>query len=479
MHEGKGLSAWQLTMLALGTVVGGSFFLGTAIAIRASGPAILLAYILGGVLVYLILTALSEMTVANPYPGSFRTYSEKMLGPLAGFVVGWVYWTGMVLAMSSEAVAASLFLKTWIPGLSIPVMAISIVVGVTLLNLLGSRTLSNLESGLAAIKLAALVGFIGLAVALVVGLFPGRAPVGLGVLGTEAFLPAGIGGVAGSMLIVIFSYAGFEIIGLAASEARDPHKTVPRAISYTVIGLVGLYTLVMAFLLPLVPTQGLSRDVSPMVSALAARGLGAAAGSINVVLVTAILSTMLAATFGLGRMVRSLAESRSAPAWMIDRGEIPYRGILFSGVSMLAAVSLSYILPKNIYIFLVSSGGFSLLFTYVIILFTHYRFRRTYGCPPADHCQMRNFPYGSWLAIGSLIIIIVTMPLIPGQGSGLFAGSLLVLLYAGIFLFLKFLPAYGGRRPATGSILKPIQDEKESRVSEPDEKNRSDEDYGR
>lgn len=479
MHEGKGLSAWQLTMLALGTVVGGSFFLGTAIAIRASGPAILLAYILGGVLVYLILTALSEMTVANPYPGSFRTYSEKMLGPLAGFVVGWVYWTGMVLAMSSEAVAASLFLKTWIPGLSIPVMAISIVVGVTLLNLLGSRTLSNLESGLAAIKLAALVGFIGLAVALVVGLFPGRAPVGLGVLGTEAFLPAGIGGVAGSMLIVIFSYAGFEIIGLAASEARDPHKTVPRAISYTVIGLVGLYTLVMAFLLPLVPTQGLSRDVSPMVSALTARGLGAAAGSINVVLVTAILSTMLAATFGLGRMVRSLAESRSAPAWMIDRGEIPYRGILFSGVSMLAAVSLSYILPKNIYIFLVSSGGFSLLFTYVIILFTHYRFRRTYGCPPADHCQMRNFPYGSWLAIGSLIIIIVTMPLIPGQGSGLFAGSLLVLLYAGIFLFLKFLPAYGGRRPATGSILKPIQDEKESRVSEPDEKNRSDEDYGR
>lgn len=467
MHEGKGLSAWQLTMLALGTVVGGSFFLGTAIAIKASGPVILLAYMLGGVLVYLILVALSEMTVANPYPGSFRTYSEKLLGPLAGFVVGWVYWTGLVLAMSSEAVAASLFLKTWIPGLSTPILAISIVVGVTLLNLLGSRTLSNLESGLAAIKLAALVGFIGLALALIVGLFPGRAPVGLGVLGTEAFLPAGLGGVAGSMLIVIFSYAGFEIIGLAASEANNPHKTVPRAISYTVIGLVGLYTLVMAFLLPLVPTQGLSLDASPMVSALTARGLGTVAGSINVILVTAILSTMLAATFGLGRMARSLAESGNAPPLLIDRGEVPYRGILFSGVSMLAAVSLSYVLPKNIYIFLVSSGGFGLLFTYVVILFTHYRFRAVFGCPPAGHCQLKYFPYASWLAIGSLMVIIITMPLIPGQGSGLFAGALLVLLYVAAFLLVKVLPGYGGRRFASVPVLKLLGPE--SPIAERDE----------
>ncbi|KWX89370.1 amino acid permease, partial [Paenibacillus riograndensis] len=96
--EGKGLSVWGLTMLALGTVVGGSFFLGSSVAIRAAGPSVLLSYVIGGILVYFILSALSEMTVANPVAGSFRTYTEQAFGRGAGFTVGWVYWTGLVLA---------------------------------------------------------------------------------------------------------------------------------------------------------------------------------------------------------------------------------------------------------------------------------------------------------------------------------------------------------------------------------------------
>jgi AAT family amino acid transporter len=109
MQTKDGLSALQLSMLALGTVIGGSFFLGSAIAIRSAGPAIFLAFVLGGLLVYIVLSSLSEMTVADPQPGSFRTYAERAYGPWLGFLVGWVYWTGLVLAMSSEAIAASLF----------------------------------------------------------------------------------------------------------------------------------------------------------------------------------------------------------------------------------------------------------------------------------------------------------------------------------------------------------------------------------
>ncbi len=436
----RGLSAWHLTMLALGTVVGGSFFLGSSIAIRAAGPAIFLSFILGGVLIYFILTALSEMTVANQRPGSFQAYSQEAFGPWLGFVVGWVYWTGMVLAMSSEATAASVFLQSWAPGVSLPAMAAGIVAGVTLLNLLGARTLSHLESSLAAVKLAALAGFTGLALALIIGVFPGIAPVGLGVLPSEPFFPGGIGGIAGSMLIVLFSYAGFEVLGLASSEARDPHRTIPRAITYTVIVLVGLYCSVIAVLLPLVPTAGLSQEVSPLVAALSARGLDWAAGSINVIMITAIISTMLAATFGLGRMARSLADAGHAPAFLVDKGDVPLRGILFSGAAMLASVSLGYLLPKQIYLFLVSSGGFSLLFVYTIILITHYQHRRKYGCPPRGHCQLAGFPYTSWFAIASLVAVIVTMPLIPGQGAGLYVGLLLTGFYLMLYIVFKSLP---------------------------------------
>ncbi len=456
MQRNDGLSAWQLTMLALGTVVGGSFFLGSSIAIRAAGPAILLSFILSGFLVYIILTALSEMTVADPQPGSFRTYSEQQFGPRTGFLVGWVYWTGLILAMSSEATAASIFLRAWIPEIPLPVLAILIVVGVTLLNLLGAKLLSNLEGGLAAVKLGALVAFIGLAVALILGLFPQRAPVGAGALALEPLFPGGLTGIAGSMLIVLFSYAGFEIIGLAASETRFPHKTVPRAITYTVIALVGLYCAVIALLLPLTPTGSLSGEVSPMVTALNAGGLNWAAGSINVILVSAILSTMLAATFGLGRMVRSLADAGHAPSILADRGDIPRRGILFSGAAMLLAVSLGYILPGQIYIFLVSSGGFSLLFAYVIILATHYRYRKINGCPPRGKCQLPGFPYTSMLALAGLVLAILSMPFIPGQGSGLYVGLILVALYLALFYVFKILP--GKTRQHMTVYAKPFVD---------------------
>lgn len=442
-----GLSAFQLTMLALGTVIGGSFFLGSAIAIRSSGPSIVMGFIIGGFMVYIILNALSEMTVANPHPGSFRTYATEAYGPWLGFLVGWVYWTGMVLAMSSEATAAALFIKSWFPSLSLPLLSIGIVASITFLNLLGASILSHLESSLAAVKLIAVVTFIVLAVGLITGLWPGKSPIGLGEVRNTVFFPNGIGGLAGSMLIVIFSYAGFEIIGLAASEARNPHNTVPRAIRATVISLVGLYIAVMALILPLISTGGLSATTSPMVQALNFRGLGVAAGVINLVLVTAILSTMLAATFGLGRMLRSLADAGDAPGFLIDKGEVPLKGILFSGIAMLLSVSMSYILPDRIYIFLISSGGFSLLLAYLVIMVTHLRFRSRRGCPPRGNCQLPWFPYTAWFGIISLVIVIVTMPLIPGQGSGLLAGLVLMGFYTlAYFIFrrasLRTAPAF-------------------------------------
>lgn len=435
-NKDEGLTAWQLTMLALGTVVGGSFFLGSSIAIKAAGPSILLSFVIGGILVYLILTALSEMTIADPRTGSFRSYSEETFGPMVGFLVGWVYWTGLVLAMSSEAIAVSYFLRQWIPGLSPPVISSLIVIGVTLINLMGSKKLSNLESVLALIKIGALLVFTFLGFLLISGLLPNKPTVGLGYLNNEPFFAAGIGGVSGSMLIVLFSYAGFEIIGLAASEAKAPGETIPKAIIFTVLGLVGLYCLVIMALLPLIPTGVLSDETSPMVLALRRRGLFGAANFINTILIVAILSTMIAATFGLGRMLRSLSNAGHAPSFLIDKKDVPYRGILFSGAAMLISLGLGYMLPRQVYIFLVSSGGFSLLFAYLIILITHYKFRKKYGCPPYGECQLPGYPYSSWIAISGLIIVILTMPLIPGQGSGLFAGLLFVLGY--LFLYIVF-----------------------------------------
>ncbi|GAB6178788.1 amino acid permease [Desulfotomaculum defluvii] len=438
MEQGhKGLSAGQLTMMALGTVIGGSFFLGSSVAISAAGPAILISYILGGLLVYLILFALSEMTVANPDAGSFRTFATQVFGPGTGFVVGWVYWTGIILAMSSEATAVSILVREWLPNISIAFLGSLIIIGVTLLNLLGADKLSKLESSLAAVKLLAIASFIILALLLIVGLMPGSPAIGAGELAREPLFPTGLQGIAGSMLIVIFSYAGFEIIGLAASETTNPKETVPKAIKYTVLSLVGFYILSVLVLLPLISTAHLSEDVSPMVAALNRQGFSWAGNVINVVLITAIISTMLAAMFGLGRMIRSLANENQAPKWLKDKSNVPYRGILFSGLAMLLGLGLGLLLPR-VYLFLISSGGLALLFTYAVIMASHLRFRKLYGCPPEGKCQMPGYPYTSWIGLLSLLIAIISMPFISGQTSGLLAGIIIIALYTSIYLGIKF-----------------------------------------
>ncbi|OOM80754.1 amino acid permease [Clostridium sp. BL-8] len=434
----NGLSAGHLTMMALGSIIGGSFFLGSSVAINAAGPSIVISYVLGGFMVYFILYALSEMTVANPDSGSFRTFATQAFGPGMGFVVGWVYWVGMILSMSSEATAVSILLQDWIPNISIAIGGTIIITGVTLLNLLGADKLSKLTSGLSAIKLLTIVSFIIISVLLVIGIIPGKTAVGAGELMREPLISGGIGGIAGSMLIVIFAYAGFEIIGLAASEANNPKETIPKAINYTVVALVGLYILYVIALLPLIPTAELNEDISPMVAALNRWGITWVGNIINFVLITAILSASLASMFGIARMLRSLADEGDAPSWLKDKGDIPYKAILFSGFSMLLGLGFGLLFPR-IYLFLISSSGFALLFTYAVIMATHIKFRKKNGCPPDGKCQMPGYPYTSWIGLISMIVVIFSMPLIPDQAPALIVGLLMVAFFSLIYMGMNFL----------------------------------------
>ncbi len=435
--EKKGLSAGQLTMMALGSVIGGSFFLGTSVAMHAAGPSVIICYVLGGIVVHYVLYAISEMTISNPDSGSFRTFASKAFGRGTGFVVGWVYWTGMALAMSSEAIAISILVREWFPNISISLLGSIIIVCVTLVNLLGATKLSKLESALAAVKIFAIVYFVITAILLIVGFFPGKPAVGIGALANESLFPGGIGGVAGSMLIVLFAYAGFEIIGLAASETDNPQKTIPKAIRYTVISLVALYIATYAVILPLVSTAGISADRSPMVAALNAVGIGWAGTAVNIVLISAILSTMLAAMFGVGRMMRSLADEGLAPEFLKDKTDVPYRGILISGFAMLVGLGFALLAPQ-IYLFLISAGGFAILFTYGAIMATHIRFRKKNGRPAVGDFQMRGFPYSSVLVLLFLIVSIISMPFIPGQGYGLLAGVIVVAFYSLCYLAMRW-----------------------------------------
>ena len=437
----KGLSAWELTMIALGSIIGGSFFLGSSIAFRAAGPSVLVSYILAGGLVYLILYALSEMTVADPTGGSFSSFAARELGAGTGFVVGWLYWTGTVLGMSSEAAAISILVSKWYPNVSIGLLGSAVIIGVTLINLLGADKIGKLASGLSGVKIFAIIFFIITALGLIFGLIPGKPAIGFGELANEPILAGGIKGIAGSMLLIVFAYAGFEIIGLAASEAINPRETIPKAIKYTVISLVGLYVLYAIVLLPLIPTAILNENISPMVASLNRWGIGWAGTAINLVLISAILSAMLASIFGLGRMIRTLTDESHAPKWLNDTKDVPIRGILFSGVAMLVGLGFGLLFPR-VYLVLITTGGFALLCTYAVIMASHIRFRKRNGCPPDGKCQMPGYPYTSWVALVSIIAVLLSMPFIAGQEIGLITGISMVIFFSIVYVAMRYVNGY-------------------------------------
>lgn len=420
-NRDKGLSAIQITMMALGTIIGGSFFIGSAVAIHSAGPAIILSYIFGGILVYFILSALSEMIKDDPSEGSFRIFIVKAFGHGAGFVVGWVYWTGMVLSMSSEATAVSILFRKWFPGVSIVLFGSITIAVVTLINLLGADKFGKLESGLVAFKLFAIILFIIIGLLLITGSMRNIPAVGFKELRNEPLFPSGIKGIAGSMLIVMFAYAGFEVIGLSASETDNPREIIPKASRYTVLSLVGLYIISTAILVAIIPTKILNENSSPMAIALTRWGLGWAGNVINGVMFIAILSAMLAAMFGLGRMIRSLGNEGYVPRLLKDTGKVPYRGIVFSGSGMFIGLIFGFLFPR-VYLFLVSSGGLAILFTYIMIVASRIKlYKKSSGI------------YSSWFTLISLIAVIISMPFVPGQISGFIAGLVIILFYSFIY----------------------------------------------
>ncbi|MDK2808936.1 MAG: hypothetical protein PWP24_1673 [Clostridiales bacterium] len=333
----------------------------------------------------------------------------------------------MVITMSSEATAVAILVKNWFPSISLSLLGSLLIVSITLLNLLGAKQLGKLESALAAIKLFAIVAFIILGFLLITGILFGSKAIGLSVIWNEPFLQGGILSFLGSFLIVIFTYAGFEIIGLAASETRDKERTVPKAIHITVFSLVSLYILSITILLLLIPTDSLSETTSPLVSALERYHLTWAGDAMNFILISAILSTMLAAMFGIGRMLRSLVEDALAPTLLLDHGEVPKKGILFSGLCMLISLFIGLLFPR-VYLFLISSGGFSLLFTYIILMLTHIRFRKQNG-KPKGRCYLGGYPYSSLFTLLGLLVSLFSMPFMEGQRSGFLAGILLILFF--------------------------------------------------
>jgi L-asparagine transporter-like permease len=412
------LSARKLSMIAIGGAIGTGLFLGSGFAIGMAGPSVLLSYAIGALIALLLMGCLAEMTVTHPTTGSFGTYAECYVSPLAGFLVRYAYWTCIVLAVGTEVSAVALYMKFWfhdVPGWLWILGFSGILITV---NAFSVSTFGTVEYWFSAIKICAIVGFILLAGYLLVQSHRVQTDVADGTLGLRnytaygGFLPHGVAGMWVAVIMAIFSYLSIEMIAVAAGEAAQPEVAVTRAFFSTVVRLVLFYILTLALMLALLPWTQAGLGMSPFVRVMQAMRLPAAGGVMNFVILIAALSAMNSQLYISSRMMFSLSRAGQAPRRLgrLTTKGIPLNALLVSSSGIAIATVLSVISPARTFLMMVGISVFGAMFTWLMIFITHYFFRRARDriASSASRFHMWGFPLTTLLGAGLMAALLIT-----------------------------------------------------------------------
>ncbi|MGE5673140.1 MAG: amino acid permease [Mycobacterium leprae] len=446
-----GLGVTDLVMLGFGSIIGAGLFVASGVAVKAAGPAVLLAFLIGGAGVWGVLSAMAEMAANNPSPGGLRTFARQALGPWMGFTVGWMYWTSGVLTMSSEVTAAALLTHIWLPHVPLWLLSLAYSVLITGVNFMDVRGFGKIESGLSVIKVVALVGFVLLGGYFLLRL-RGAAP-GLAFIRSShtGLFPTGLRGLWGAMLMVVFSYAGVQVVAMAAPETRDPERTIPLGIKSMAGGLVTLYLLAFAVLVALLPWQKAAPQVSPFVQAMSGVGVGWADAVLTFVIITAALSALNSSLYSVSRMLFALAQKGEAPALFLreNRYNVPVWAVASSSLVLGLAIALAYFLPHGVYLLITSASGTIAMFNWSVLCLCHIRYRRTLQKlhPEGLVYKAWGYPWYSWLTMAFALSILLTAPFQPGQSAGVFVFLGMVSLIS-----LVYLSAIRPRRQAAAAL---------------------------
>jgi L-asparagine transporter-like permease len=410
----RALTRPQMTMIGIGSAIGTGLFMGSGIAIGYAGPAVLLSYLIAAVIVVIMVFSLSEMAVAHPTAGSFGAYAEMYLNPWAGFVVRYTYWMAQVIAIGGEAVAAGIYMTYWFPDIPVWWWSVGFAFALVYINTRSVANFGEFEYWFALIKVVAIVFFIIVGAALILGI--GAEPIGFDNLTRlpGGFMPHGIAGVWMAVIMAVFSFYGIEVIAVTSGEARDPSEAIPAALRSMALRLFLFYVLGLTVMVSFIPWTEIGARVvteSPFVKVFDHAGIAYAAGIMNFVVLTAALSSMNTNVYLTSRMLFSLARGRFAPRVLGRLGVsgTPFAATLVSGVCILAVASVSRLTPLA-YNYLFGIALFGGITVWLFILVSHLRFRRQWRGASLP-VRMPLYPYVQILGIALLAAVLITMGL--------------------------------------------------------------------
>lgn len=413
----RGLNHRHIHFIALGSAIGTGLFYGSAGAIQAAGPSVLLVYLLGGAVVYFMLRALGEMSVRNPMRGSFAVYCRRYLGGLGGYITGWMFAFEMMIVCLADLTAIGIYMKFWFPDTAAWVWIAATLLIIGAANLATVRWFGELEFAFTLIKVTAVVGMIvGGAAILVFNLGASPETTGISNLWNDGgFMPNGIQGMIASFILVLFAFGGTEIIGVAGSEADTPERSIPKAVNTVPARILLFYVLAISIILILNPWRTITGEESPFVQIFNTLGVNWAAGLLNFVVITAALSAINADLFGTGRVLTGLAKENLAPRRMAKT----YRDVpVMTIATLLAVLVIGVVLNArypDVFETIAALATFATVFVWLMILLAQVAMRKQ--MTPEEQAALKFavpfWPYGQYFAIAFILCTFGIMAWLP------------------------------------------------------------------
>ena len=432
-HQGelrRALRHRHIHFIALGSAIGTGLFYGSAGAIGAAGPGVIFVYLLGGAIVYFMLRALGEMSVAHPVAGSFAEYCRRYLGGWAGYITGWMYAFEMIIVCLADLTAVALYMKFWFPETASWVWVAVALIIVGAANLASARWFGELEFWFTTIKVTAVVAMILGGAAILVFNVDIGGTVGISNLWNDGGLfPNGFTGVLSALILVLFAFGGTEIIGVTASEAEDPEKTIPKAINTVPMRILLFYVLAIFVIVAVIPWREITGEQSPFVQIFSSLGIGWAAALLNVVVLSAALSAINSDLYGAGRVIHGMARQKLAPkmfAKIDPRNGVPVSTISALLIVLVIGVVLQLINPTAERLFqdIAALATFATIFVWLMILISHLAYRKHLNSEDVAHANFTVplWPLGQYFAIAMILLTFGTMFWMSDFHSALIAG---------------------------------------------------------
>jgi AAT family amino acid transporter len=415
----RGLAERHLQFIAIGGAIGSGLFLGSAAGIRNAGPALIVAYAIGGLMVFFIVRALGEMALAHRRITTIDALAEDYVHPAFGYLVGWNYWMSWILVGMVDITAMAIFVKFWFPGLPQWIPALATLAILYSINMCGVRQFGELEFWLALVKVVTILGMILSGIFLLAtgtGLAIAHASVS-NIWSDGGFFPTGLDGFLAALPVAFFAFGGSELVGLAAGDAEDPDKSLPRAINGVILRILIFYIGSLTVIMALIPWRQIVPTISPFVLVFTRIGLPSTAAIINLVLISAVMSSCNSGLYAAARTLRSLAIKRHAPAFCgrSDGRGVPVIAMTVSAAIMLAGVILNYFVPAKVLEYIISTSAVLLMGTWVSIIVTHLFYRARSPGQLLRKFPMPLYPAASWIVLA----FIAGVALIMATGLGM------------------------------------------------------------